>query len=88
MQQIDRTTGELTGKKWLLPAEKGDLDTDVNGWAFAHWGGVFYVFSTVHDSSTVFAVHRESGKVEKVLTSRHIIVGAGVSTCAPLLEAK
>jgi hypothetical protein len=48
---------------------------------------VFYVFFTVDGSSSVHAVHMKTGKQERLLTKLPmVIVGAGVSTCAPLLE--
>jgi hypothetical protein len=84
IQELDRKTGAPTGARFDVVSRAGD----VNAWAFAHWGGVFYVFATIGDNSTVTAVHIKTGKSELLrerLPSR--IVGAGVSTCAPLLEA-
>lgn len=84
VQEISRTTGKPTGPRWKLPGTAANA----NAWAFAHYAGVFYVFVTFDDNSSVYAVHRKTGKVELVadkLPTR--IVGAGVSTCAPLLEA-
>jgi hypothetical protein len=84
VQEVSRTTGTPTGPRWRIP---GKAD-DANAWAFAHYAGVFYVFVTFDGNSMVYAVHKKTGKVELVkenLPSR--IVGAGVSTCAPLLEA-
>ncbi len=56
-----------------------------NAWAFAHWGGRFYLFykSQSDPSTNVFEV-RQDGSVEEIIsdTGRYI-VGAGVSTCAP-----
>jgi hypothetical protein len=65
----------------------GDITGDIGAWAFAFWGGTFYVFATVGDNSTVRSVDRATGKHALVL--QHLaqrIVGAGVSTCAPLME--
>ncbi|MEO8706162.1 MAG: hypothetical protein ABI867_39395 [Kofleriaceae bacterium] len=84
VQQIDRTTGKVIGKRWRIPAT-GKVEADA--YAFAHWGGVFYVFVTVNGNSAVHAIHRKTGKYE--LLREHLplpIVGAGVSTCAPQLE--
>ncbi|HEY4178359.1 MAG TPA: hypothetical protein VGM90_16040 [Kofleriaceae bacterium] len=84
VQAISRTDGSAQGPRWQLPGTA----QDTNGWAFAHYGGVFYVFATFDDNSMVYAVHRKTGKVEKLMENLpHRIVGAGVSTCAPLLEA-
>jgi hypothetical protein len=62
------------------------IDGQPNAWAFAHWGGDFWLFykSQSDPSSCVLRVKR-SGVVEEVLTDTgRYIVGAGVSTCAPL----
>jgi hypothetical protein len=62
------------------------IDGQANAWAFAHWGGDFWLFykSQTDPSSRVFQV-KKSGSVEEVLTDTgRYIVGAGVSTCAPL----
>jgi len=56
-------------------------------WAFAHWGGNFYLFykSQTDPSSGVFEVQRD-GQIEEILPDTgRFIVGAGVSTCAPLI---
>ncbi len=82
IQEIDRK-GKLIGRRWDLPRKTGQ----VGGWAFAFWGDVFYVFVTVDDANEVHAVHRKTGKHQLVIENGpHRIVGAGVSTCAPLLE--
>ncbi len=82
VREIDRT-GVGTGARWMLPAERGEI----GGFAFAFWGDVFYVFVTFNDANEVWAIRRKTGKIEKVIASSpHQIVGAGVSTCAPLLE--
>jgi len=52
-------------------------------YAFAHWGGVFYIFVT-SDTSTVRAIDRKTGAYQLVLDNLpYRITGAGVSTCAP-----
>jgi hypothetical protein len=83
--RIDKTTGEST-KTWPLPALTGS----VSAWAFAHWGGKFYVFVTtggvLESNSQIIEFDPQSGK--SVPIRDHLpseIVGAGVSTCAPLV---
>lgn len=85
VQQLDRATGKPVGTRWVLPTKEGD---HVSAYAFAHWGGVFYVFTTDADGDAmVHAVHMKTGTIELVMAHRPgKIVGAGVSTCAPLLE--
>ena len=83
IQELDRATAKPIGTRWTLEAKANH----VSAYAFAHWGGVFYVFTTADGSSAVHAVHMKNGKQELVLEDLPmVIVGAGVSTCAPLLE--
>ncbi|MFT3691970.1 MAG: hypothetical protein QM831_02430 [Kofleriaceae bacterium] len=91
IQEINRDNGSPIGKKMFLGNEALG---DVTAYAFAQWGGVFYVFATVSDeltgeqNSTVRTVDRTSGKYQKIMT--HVgyrISGAGVSTCAPERDA-
>lgn len=83
IQEVDRATGQARGPRWPVPS-----DSEITAWAFAQWGGVFYVFATTSDgNSQVHAIHRKSG--EHALVREHLpykIIGAGVSTCAPELE--
>jgi hypothetical protein len=91
VQQIPKTGGS-TGQKWNIPGGLGGGQTKViRAWAFAQWGGVFYIFVTTDDdgqgtnlNSTVHSIGRVSGahKVE-LQNLPYTIVGAGVSTCAP-----
>jgi hypothetical protein len=82
VQELDRK-GAAIGRRWSLPATTGH----VGAWAFAFWGDVFYVFVNFDGTNEVHAIHRKTGKHELVVkSSAHRIVGAGVSTCAPLLE--
>ena len=60
--------------------------------AFARWGGCFYMFVTVFDpelgrhNSQVLMFSPDDGTVTKILDNLpYIIVGAGVSTCAPVI---
>jgi hypothetical protein len=58
-----------------------------NGWAFGFWGGDFYTFTAPPEfSSTVVTRYRPSdGSIVQLCGAPDgvIIVGAGVSTCAP-----
>lgn len=61
-----------------------------SGWAFAHWGGRFYIFITAvvgaADRSMVFEFDPTTGKATEVKTNAsYKVVGAGVSTCAPVI---
>lgn len=80
--QLDKTTGkDLTG--FSAPGIAGTP----RAWAFAFWGGDFFIFlERSTDSST--SVHRMSSKDGTLTTplpnTGRRIVGAGVSTCAPI----
>jgi hypothetical protein len=79
VQEIDRKSGSFVGTKWEL----GDRLGLVEAYAFAHWGGVFYLFVT-SGGSTVRAIDRRTGGYQLVLDDLpYRITGAGVSTCAP-----
>lgn len=83
IQEIDRASGAPVGPQWKIG---GAPLGAVNAWAFAHWGGTFYVFVTGGDGlgSTVRAVDRKTGDSRVVMDNLpYVITGAGVSTCAP-----
>jgi len=53
-------------------------------WAFAFWGGEFWIFSGKNGVSTVTEYDANSQTETNVATAPIDVVGAGVSTCAPL----
>jgi hypothetical protein len=84
---MDKTTGQPAMKYPQSP-----LPGSVRAWAFAHWGGRFYMFVTVFEpalgrnNSQVLMFNPDDGTVVRVLDNLpYIIVGAGVSTCAPVV---
>lgn len=84
--QVDKNTGANL-QAWMIPG----LGSEVRAWAFAHWGGDFFIFVSFEDIATgvINQVHRfdrKTGLTEVVIeSSAYRVVGAGVSTCAPLL---
>ena len=80
---ISKTTGaEAAG--WPLNPSDGVPEA----WAFAHWGGEFYIFLTtslgIEETSAVIKFNPVLDQETVVLPSTGIrVVGAGVSTCAP-----
>lgn len=90
VQEIERTTGRVTGRTWKLGTRPLG---DVNAFAFAQWAGVFYIFTTAWNddgslANTVHTVDRASGKYEVTMPRIPFrITGAGVSTCAPERDA-
>ena len=73
----------------LSTAAQTALPNKINAWAFAHWGGSLYLFhATTGVSGGMTQVTRYTpgeGSELFVKNSKYRIVGAGVSTCAPIL---
>lgn len=89
VQQIDKTSGAPVGAQLNIP---GGLGSTVTAWAFAQWGGIMYIFVTTADdlsgveTSTVRAIDKATGAYSVPLPNiPYKIVGAGVSTCAPIM---
>ena len=89
VHQIDKQTGGVLTSYSLdaLPtAAYGSV-----GWAFATWGGSFYIFyyvSGVDDSTSVWKLDPDGTLVKYIPNVGSVIVGAGVSTCAPVTPPK
>ncbi len=92
VQQVNKASGAGTGTEFDYPGGlgTGGLFEGVVAWAFAQWGGKFYLFSTVQDqfegttNSTVRTIDPVGGQSTLELQNLpYMIVGAGVSTCAP-----
>lgn len=75
--QIDRATAQVVGQANLPGVTMG------GGWAFAFWGGDFYLFTAPGGSSVVTRYRPSDGSIAQVAQTGLTIVGAGVSTCAP-----
>ena len=79
--------GEIDTKTGRVVAETGfDSVALGGGWAFAFWGGDFYMFTApdgAGSSSRVTRYRPADKTVTEVATLPTTIVGAGVSTCAP-----
>ena len=77
--QIDRGTGALLQDYPLL------VGTPEDGYAFAFWGGVFWVFTSSTNVGTIVTrFDPTTGSETNVATMPEGVVGAGVSTCAPM----
>jgi hypothetical protein len=75
--EIDRTSGELVAQN---PLQAGSPD---DGYAFAFWGGSFWVF-TEEGGPTQVTHFDPATLIETTATVfPEPVVGAGVSTCAP-----
>ncbi len=74
---IDPKTAKVSGVDNLAIGGANDA------FAFAFWGGVFWVFTTPSGPSTVTKFDPQTLSETNVTTYSGTIVGAGVSTCAP-----
>lgn len=82
VSQLDKRTGGALAS-WDAPALAGRP----LAWAFAFWGGDSWIFleRDTEPSSQVYRMNGQTGLVSTAVPSTgRTIVGAGVSTCAPL----
>ena len=81
VSRINKQTSALE-KTWPLPNNLQGPEA----WAFAHWGGDFYLFFKPQGSLASSAFHLDglTGVTTEVVPNLgHTITGAGVSICAP-----
>jgi hypothetical protein len=81
--QIDKVTGAVTNEKEIT-----GLNTPA-AWAFSFWGGSFYLYAAgTGVDSNVTKYDPVAGTINNSYMTNigFRIVGAGVSTCAPLVE--
>ncbi|HWU86937.1 MAG TPA: hypothetical protein VN253_06665 [Kofleriaceae bacterium] len=81
--RLDKTTGGT-----LQTYSLDSLAGDPRAWAFAFHGGDFWVFlkKDFEDDTTVYQVNGMTGAITgSTLATGRSIVGAGVSTCAPVI---
>lgn len=80
VSRIDKTNGSL-----LKTLTLSGLSSDVAAWAFATWGGQFFVFFKAwgDPSSRVIRLAADGTQATVVGDSGWTITGAGVSSCAP-----
>jgi hypothetical protein len=83
IEQINKTNGTAISSS-PLPAS---MSGQPAAWAFAFYGGDYYVFlKKMTDSSTiVYEVSSTGALVGMTSAPGRTIVGAGVSTCAPVV---
>jgi hypothetical protein len=82
LAQIDKAQGATSGEKPLTGVSTG------LAWAFSFWGGDFWFYTSNGVSPSSVTQLRASGNSEIKVVKENVgnfkIVGAGVSTCAPL----
>jgi len=80
VSQLDKGDAQVLDN-YPLP----ELSNDANAWAFAFWGGAFYIFYKTFDEDSTNVYKLEDGELSMhIEDTGKYIVGAGVSTCAPL----
>ena len=88
IREIDRTNGTTLG---ALSLSSGIFDGNQVAWAFAFWGGKFWIFVTRQDpvtlaqSTALYSVDRVTGSQQTEIGSVPFSpVAAGSSTCVPV----
>lgn len=77
--EIDKLTARVVGETQLRGVDQG------SGWAFAYWGGDFFLFTDPDgaQASRVTRFRPSDNSTSVVANLGTLVVGAGVSTCAP-----
>ena len=75
--EIDRSNAKV------LAANNLQIGTPNDAFAFAFWGGDFWIFTSQGGPTTVTKYDPGTTKESTATTTSVQIVGAGVSTCAP-----
>jgi hypothetical protein len=75
--EIDPSNGNILGDNQLMVGQMNDA------WAFALWGGKFWVFTSPGGVTTVTEFDPVTQTESTATTLNGTVVGAGVSTCAP-----
>jgi hypothetical protein len=83
--QIQKTDAKILSQ---APQSTINYAPDMSNFAFAFWGGDFWLFVGPGTSTDVFDYSPSAGTTKKVKTVSFEIVGAGVSTCAPTTPPK
>ncbi|MGH2931213.1 MAG: hypothetical protein ACRDL8_23615, partial [Solirubrobacteraceae bacterium] len=83
VEKIDKTTGNA-----ITTFPLSSLAGQPSAWAFAFWGGDYWVFlmKDFDFATSVYQVDGTTGTIKSTTpTNSRVIVGAGVSTCAPVV---
>ncbi|MEB2313923.1 MAG: hypothetical protein OZ921_09940 [Sorangiineae bacterium] len=79
--ELDKTSAHVVSQ---APQSQIKYGAGQSNFAFAFWGGSFWLFVGPGTSTDVFEYDPASGTTAKRTSVSQVIVGAGVSTCAPL----
>ncbi len=83
VDQLDKTSGAV-----LQSFPLSTLGGTADAYAFAFWGGDFWIFLDRDNlmNTMVFQVNAMTGQITSTtMNTGRVIVGAGVSTCAPVI---
>ena len=83
--EIDKATAKILSEAPQTPIQYPPNSSNL---AFAFWGGSFYLFVGPGGNTDVFRYEPSDGTTTKIATVAFEIVGAGVSTCAPVVAPK
>ncbi len=83
--QIDKSQAKILSQ---APQNQVQYPPGGSNFAFAFWGGSFWLFVGPGTSTDVFKYDPQVGSTVKLKTESFAIVGAGVSTCAPIEPPK
>jgi len=80
---IDPTTGATSSP---APTSIPSVTVGNGGYAFSFWGGDFYFYTAPDTTTVVTHLQTSTGMTTASPVLSFTIVGAGVSTCAPLVQ--
>ena len=83
--QIDKSQAKILSQAPQTPVQ---YPPGGSNFAFAFWGGSFWLFVGPGTSTDVFQYDPQAGTTTKQKSESFAIVGAGVSTCAPIKPPK
>lgn len=88
LSQLDKQSGSKLSTKSLDGIGVGVGAS--SAWAFSFWGGRFYFYTSSGSNSKVSEYDPETGTIDAnfMADAGSLIIGAGVSTCAPIAPPK
>jgi hypothetical protein len=82
VEKLNKTSGVA-----MTTYPETSLAATPTAWAFAFWGGDYWLFlaSDISPTTSVYQVDGMTGAIKSTTPTIRTIVGAGVSTCAPVV---
>jgi len=82
LAEIDKSNGTTP-----MPIELPNVDAHTGGYAFSFWGGSFWFYTSANADNSLVTEYDPIANTSNVVVPDvgFTIVGAGVSTCAPLV---